>query len=508
MATATVTGMALTPAPTPVRAVIRTPGWFRDVVLYEVFPRSFYDASGDGTGDLKGVTAKLGYLQELGVGAIWLTPIFASPSYHGYDVTDYYRVNPDFGSEADLVELVSQAHRRNIRVLLDFVAPHTSDQHPFFKDAYGNLTSRYADWYRWKDPLHLTYESFAGGQTMPTLNHENLEVQDYLIGVAKYWMKTGIDGYRCDYVLNVPHAFWKRLRAELKAVSPDFVLLAEAWTTVQAIKPYFDDEFDAAFDFPVYHDLEGSQDKIGDSLLLGRLAPELLNTNLDAEPILFPAGAQRVEFLNNHDTDRVMSEVQGDPRRARLAATLLLTLPGTPMLYYGEEIGMSGVKAPAPDYDKTRREPMDWYAAETGPGMTTWYRPAGRNNQPNDGVSVQAEQGQPSSLLEYYRALIALRNANPALRTGQRLALRLLGDSKVYAYLRQDAASVFVVVLNFGVQPEVVSLDLSAASLTAGQYTAVDRLSGIVVTWVNMKGATLDLEAAASQGYVFQLVPR
>ena len=113
MATATVTGMALTPAPTPVRAVIRTPGWFRDVVLYEVFPRSFYDASGDGTGDLKGVTAKLGYLQELGVGAIWLTPIFASPSYHGYDVTDYYRVNPDFGSEADLAELVSQAHRRN-----------------------------------------------------------------------------------------------------------------------------------------------------------------------------------------------------------------------------------------------------------------------------------------------------------------------------------------------------------------------------------------------------------
>jgi alpha-amylase len=515
-ASTAVSGATLTPPPTPrseaatatvtpVRAAIRTPAWFRDVVLYEVFPRSFYDANDDGIGDLKGVTAKLGYLQELGVGAIWLTPIFASPSYHGYDVTDHYRVNPDFGNEADLVELVRQAHRRNIRVLLDFVAPHTSDQHPFFKDAYGNLESRYADWYRWTDPLHVTYESFAGVQSMPTLNHDNPEVQDYLIGVAKYWMKTGIDGYRFDYVLNVPHAFWKRLRVELKAVSPDFLLLAEAWTTVQAIKPYFDDEFDAAFDFPVYHDIQGNQDRIGDSLLLGKLAPQLMETNLNAEPILFPDGAQRVEFLNNHDTNRTMSEVQGDARRARLAATLLMTLPGTPMVYYGEEIGMSGVKAPAPDYDKTRREPMDWYTAKTGPGMTTWYRPEGSNNQPNDGVSVEEEQGQASSLLEHYRALVALRNANSALRTGQRLALKQPGDSKVYAYLRRDAASAFLVVLNFGDQPELASLDLSTASLAAGQYDAVDRLSGAVVS---LKGATLELVIAAAHGYVFQLVPR
>jgi alpha-amylase len=515
-ATTVVFGATVTPTPTPridapattatpVRAAIQTPGWFRDVVLYEIFPRSFYDANGDGIGDLKGVTAKLGYLQELGVGAIWLTPIFASPSYHGYDVTDYYQVNPDFGSEGDLVELVNQAHRRNIRVLLDFVAPHTSDQHPFFKDAYGNPASPYADWYRWKDPLHLTYESFAGVQTMPTLNHDNPEVQDYLIGVAKYWMKTGIDGYRCDYVLNVPHPFWKRLRSELKAVSPDFLLLAEAWTTVQAIKPYFDDEFDAAFDFPIYHDIQGNQDRIGDSLLLGKLSPQLLETNLNAEPILFPAGAQRVEFLNNHDTNRVMSEARGDARRAMLAATLLLTLPGTPMVYYGEEIGMSGVKAPAPDYDKTRRDSMDWYAAETGPGMTTWYRSGERQNQPIDRISVQEEQGQSSSLLEHYRALIALRNANLALRTGQRLALRLPSDSKVYAYLRWNAASVFLVVLNFGDQPELVSLDVSAASLPAGQYAAVDGLSGAVVS---MNGASLELAVAATQGYVFQVVPR
>jgi alpha-amylase len=515
-ATTVVFGATVTPTPTPrieapattatpVRAAIQTPGWFRDVVLYEIFPRSFYDANGDGIGDLKGVTAKLGYLQELGVGAIWLTPIFASPSYHGYDVTDYYQVNPDFGSEGDLVELVNQAHRRNIRVLLDFVAPHTSDQHPFFKDAHGNLASRYADWYRWTDPQHLTYESFAGGQTLPTLNHDNPEVQDYLIAVAKYWMRTGIDGYRCDYVLNVPHPFWKRLRSELKAVSPDFLLLAEAWTTVQAIKPYFDDEFDAAFDFPIYHDIQGNQDRIGDSLLLGKLSPQLLETNLNAEPILFPAGAQRVEFLNNHDTNRVMSEARGDARRAMLAATLLLTLPGTPMVYYGEEIGMSGVKAPAPDYDKTRRDSMDWYAAETGPGMTTWYRSGERQNQPIDRISVQEEQGQSSSLLEHYRALIALRNANLALRTGQRLALRLPSDSKVYAYLRWNAASVFLVVLNFGDQPELVSLDVSAASLPAGQYAAVDGLSGAVVS---MNGASLELAVAATQGYVFQVVPR
>ncbi|MGE5265475.1 MAG: alpha-amylase family glycosyl hydrolase, partial [Acidobacteriota bacterium] len=372
----------LAPSRTPSLPAIQTPEWFRRVVLYEIFPRSFYDSNGDGIGDLKGVTAKLDYIKQLGAGAIWLTPIFASPSYHGYDTTDYYQINPDFGTEADLVELVHEAHKRGIRVLLDYVAAHTSDRHPFFKDAYGNPNSQYAGWYRWTNQEHTTYESFAGERSLPTLNHDNPEVQEYLLGVAKYWLKTGIDGYRADYVLNVPHAFWKRFRSELKAIDPNLLLLAEAWTSGRGIQPYYEDEFDAAFDFPLYGDIEGNHATVGDSLLLGLRSPRLLDGTLAAEQVLFPPGAQSVIFLNNHDTTRVMSEVKGSAARAKIASTLLLTLPGTPMVYYGEEIGMAGLKGPD---DKPLREPMDWYAAEAGPGMTTWYKPGERSNQPRDG---------------------------------------------------------------------------------------------------------------------------
>lgn len=491
------------PAGTPTLTPIQTPAWFRDVVLYEIFPRSYGDSNGDGIGDLRGITAKLDYLQRLGVGAIWLTPIFASPSYHGYDTTDYYTVNPDFGTEADLVELVREAHRRNIRVLLDYVVAHTSNQHPFFKDAYGNPASRYSGWYRWTNPEHTSYESFAGVKEMPTLNHDNPEVQKYLIDAAKYWLRTGIDGYRADYVLNVPHAFWKRLRAELKAINPDLLLLAEAWTNARDIKPYYDGEFDAAFDFPLYGDIEGNQDAVGDSFLLGTRSPQLLDGTIRAEQVLFPPGAELVEFMNNHDTNRVMSEVKGDVRRAKLAATLLLTLPNTPMVYYGEEIGMAGTKAPAPDYDMTRREPMDWYAAETGPGMTSWYKPQDRNNKPNDGISVEEEQAEAGSLLERYGALVALRNANPALRVGKWTPVPV-ENPEVYAYIRSDAQSAFLIVLNFTDQYAPVAIELGGAALAFRPNTARGMLFG---TRQSLSAGKLNLTLEPLAGEVLDLVP-
>jgi len=488
------------PTPTPSQPAIKTPAWFNDIVLYEIFPRSFYDTNGDGIGDLKGITAQLDYLKDLGVGALWLTPIFASPSYHGYDTTDYYAINPDLGTEDDLRELVRAAHARNIRVLLDYVVAHTSNQHPFFKDAYGNPNSKYADWYRWRNPERTSYESFASVAEMPTLNHDNPEVQRYLIDVAKYWMKTGIDGYRADYVLNVPHDFWKKLRAELKAVNPDFLLLAEAWTSGRGIKPYYDDEFDAAFDFPLYGDIEGSQSSVGDSVLLGSRSARALDGTLAAAQVLFPPGAQRVVFLNNHDTNRARSEVNGDLRRAKLGATLLLALPGTPMIYYGEEIGMAGVKGTD---DKPLREPMDWYAVETGQGMTMWHKPADRNNTPTDGISVEEQLGKPGSLLEHYRALVALRNGNPALRTGFWERVETEND-KVYAYLRRDSAASFLIVLNFDDAPALLTLDLGASSLPDGRYAATDVLTNKTFS---LDGLTLKTDLAPVTGYVWRLVP-
>ncbi len=488
----------LAPTPTPAQAAIQTPAWFRNVTLYQIFVRSFYDSNGDGIGDLQGIIAKLDYLRDLGIGAIWLTPIFASPSYHGYDTIDYYKIQPEFGTEADLRELVKQAHARNIRVILDYVVAHTSNEHPFFKDAFGNPQSQYADWYRWRDAAHTSYESFASTTSMPTLNHDNPAVAKYLIDVAKYWMQTGIDGYRADYVLNVPHAFWKQWRAELKAINPDILLLAEAWTNGVGIKPYYADEFDAAFDFPLYGDIEGSNNSVGDSILLGVRAPSSLDGSIMLLPRLYPPGAQRVEFLNNHDTNRVMSEAQQSVPRAKLGATLLLTIPGTPMIYYGEEIGMRGVKGAD---DKPRREPMDWYASETGKGMTNWFKPADRNNKPNDGISVEEQVSQPGSLLEHYRALVALRNANSALRTGawEKIATP---DDTTYAYLRRDATGAFVVTLNFANQPATLALDLGATSLPDGAYQATDRLSQ---SKVHLAGLTLNIQLAGLTSAVWQL---
>lgn len=492
------------PTPTPSLAAIKTPGWFSDVVLYEIFPRSFYDSNGDGVGDLKGITLKLDYLKQLGVGALWLTPIFASSSYHGYDTTDYYKIDPEFGSEADLIALVREAHLRGIRVALDYVVAHTSNQHPFFKDAFANPSSKYADWYRWTNQEHTRYESFFGIKELPTLNHDNPAVSQYLIDMAKYWMsKAGIDGYRCDYVLNVPHAYWKQLRAALKAINPDFLLLAEAWTSLPDIAPYYKDEFDATFNFPAYGEIEHSPDKGADSLLLGIGKPDFLDINLTAGQALFPPGAQSVTFLNNHDTNRVMSEVRDDVARAKLGADLLLTLPGTPMLYYGEEIGMSGTKAGAPDYDKSRREPMDWYAAENGPGMTNWYKPADRNNRPGNGVSVEEEQGKAGSLLEHYRTLIALRNAHSSLRTGERVRLNVESDS-IYAYLRYDSRSLFLVVLNFDSKPASVTLKLAETPLPSGRYTATDVFTGQI--YKSDGQMNMLIEAGGASGYVLQLV--
>lgn len=494
------------PTPTPSQRAIQTPAWFNDVVLYLLMPRSFYDSNGDSIGDLKGITQKLDYLKALGIGAIWLTPIFAaSDDHHGYHTVDYYKVNPDYGTEADLVALVREAHRRSIRVLLDYVVAHTSNQHPFFKDAFANPASKYASWYRWTNAEHTSYESFFGLKELPILNHDNPDVQQYLLDVAKYWMKTAdIDGYRCDYVLNVPHTFWKRLRAELKPIRSDFLLLAEAWTKLPDLAPYYNDEFDATFDFPVYGEIEHDPNAVGDSLLLGNGSPNFMDINLAAGQTLFPPGAQRVEFLNNHDTERVMSEVKGDLQRARLGADLLLTLPGTPQIYYGEEIGMAGTKSPAPDFDKTRREPMDWYAAESGPGMTSWFKPPNRNNRPNDGISVEEEQGKRGSLLEHYRALIALRNANRSLRTGIRERMSV-DNPGVYAYLRYDEQSAFVIALNFGAAPAALTLDLSNTSLPDGRYTATDVLSKKTFEVDALK---LSLKADAATGYVLQLTRR
>jgi alpha-amylase len=484
-----------TPPPTPTLVVPtatplppESPAWFYDAVLYEIFVRSFYDSDGDGVGDLAGVTAQLDYLESLGVTAIWLMPIHPSPSYHGYDVTDYFDVNPDYGTLDDLRRLVDGAHARDIKIILDFVVNHTSNQAPFFLDAMGNPDSEYADWFNWTNETHTRWEGFAGLDFMPTFNHDSEGVQAFVKEIARFWLdldgdgdyRDGVDGFRCDVAVGPPHRAWKMLRQEVKALNPNALLLGEAWLRNPVdMRNYFNQEFDALFDFPLYHTLAGDHDANGDGVLNGEGRAGLVHGPVLSLYHYFPHG-QMARFINNHDTNRAMTDLQGDERKARGAAALLMTLPSTPMIYYGEEIGMAGAKGFGPVYDELRREPMDWYAAEEGPGMPTWFKPGNRNNAPHDGVSVEEQTDDPGSLLNHYRQLAALRHAYPALRTGGYQKVSLVGNPDGQAACwRWDEGAAILVVWNLSDASARVSVDLTdRPSRATGPVT--DLLTGQV----------------------------
>ena len=436
------------------------------MVGYQIFPRSFEDSDGNGIGDLKGIEQKLDYIQALGVGVIWLTPFYPSASYHGYDVGDYFSVNPQLGTLDDFKSLAKAAHARGIKLIVDYVANHSGDTHPFFKDAYKNPKSKYSSWYQFNAD-NSSYSSFFGVRDLPNWNHDNPEVDDYLIKAGLFWLEAGADGLRCDYALGVKEPFWQKLRTAVKAKNPDALLLGEVWDTPFKLRDYFGYGFDALFDFPFYLSLAGDNAVNNDAILSGKLPGMGLNSALKVAQRLYPRGAQLVRFASNHDTNRIASETNGDPQRERLAAAAALLLPGTPFIYYGEEIGMRGTKGPGPIYDEYRREPMDWFASETGRGMTTWFKLANRNNKPGDGISVEEQDADPNSLLNYYRALVQLRSKTPALRGNDFLVLEKdeLGacSEACFGLWRWSGSDVVLELFNFSLQAQTASVDLSAA---------------------------------------------
>lgn len=460
--------------PTPTsdrRPVIASPAWFNDATLYQVFLRSFYDSDGDGVGDLRGLQQKLDYIQSLGVNTIWLNPHYPSLTYHGYDVADYKAVNPQFGTLDDFKALVEEIERRGMHLIVDFVANHTSKGHPFFQDAYGNPQSPYTKWFLFKDANNLSYDSFFGIADLPEWNHSNREVNAYLISAAEFWLDLGVDGLRADYARGVERWFWEDLRKAVKAKNPDAVLLGEVWDgEPSTLQRYFDEGFDALFDFPWYLRLSGGENSVGKGVLNGAVDPLLLQPAYRAMLNLYPRGAQIVRFPSNHDTNRIASSVEGDSARMRLAAAAAILTPGIPIIYYGEEIGMRGVKGPGPVYDEFRREPMDWYADETGPGMTTWFKPANRNNRPNDGVSVEEQDDDPDSLLNYYRALTRLRNERAALRSADfRMMDAVTGCSTCMGIWRWAGDEVIAMIFNFSAQTQTVALDIVESPVPTGE---------------------------------------
>ena len=404
------------------------PNWIKNGVMYEIFVRSFYDSDGDGIGDLNGITEKLDYLNDgnpktnsdLGIKTIWLMPIFDSPSYHGYDVTNYFKINPDYGTNEDFRNLLKEAHKRGIKIITDIALNHCSSQHRFFKDAYGNLKSKYSNWFYFTNSSHTKADNWEFRTNkkdkdmldppMPAWNVNNPEVAQYLFRAAKYWLdpnndgdfSDGIDGFRCDYVKGPPKEFWQNFRQEVKAINPNILLLAEDWEGLDSISKDFDNEFDMAFDFPFQGSLMEAVSE-GNS----RDFIHLISSEKDA----LPKNAVMNRFVNNHDMNRISSVLK--PEQVKLAFVALLTFPDMPMLYYGDEIGMKGIKDP---YDEGIRRPMEWTSLNSSKGTTKWY-PAWSNKK--DGISVEEESKNPESLFHFVKKLIALRNKHNVFETGK-----------------------------------------------------------------------------------------
>ncbi len=469
---------AATPAPQP---------WWRQAIFYEIFVRSFYDTNGDGIGDLNGVTAKLDYLAGLGINAIWLMPVNPSPSYHGYDVTDYYAINPQYGTMDDFKRLLAEAHKRDMHVIMDLVINHTSSQHPYFLDAAAQgPRSKYYNWYIWSDTNQGRYWHPLPGDPsryyfgifcdcMPDLNYRNPSVTAETDKVAAFWLKdVGVDGFRMDaakhliedgnVIENTPetHQWLKEFYEFYKAQNPQAYVVGEVGSAdASLVKTYAGGQLDQTFNF------ELAQDFV-DAAGQGTSVP--VNSGLTFAMQAMPDG-DFATFLTNHDQDRVMSEVGGNEQQAKLAAFLLLSGPGTPYIYYGEEIGMQGMK---PDEDI--RRPMQW-SAQGNAGFTTgqpWRAPADDFNT----VNVAAESADQSSLLSFYRRLVAIRKGRPALLDGQLITLDT-GVPALFASLRTSGNETILVLANLSNQP-VSQYEISSGGATPildhGSYAAANLL--------------------------------
>ncbi len=481
----TLNPMTAHPAPTSAR---ETQAWWRDIVFYEIFVRSFKDSDGDGIGDFQGIIQQLDYLNDgnpnthddLGIQGIWLMPINPSPSYHGYDVMDYYTVNPDFGTMDDFKQLLAEAEKRDIKIIIDLVINHTSTQHPWFQAAQ-DPTSEFHDWYVWsaehpqipgpwfQNAWHRNsvnnlyyYGIFWGG--MPDLNFGNPAVSDEMMSITKFWLEeVGVHGFRVDaarylYADGVSQQDTKQTiqwfedwRAFYKAINPSAFTVGEVWTDLQVTARY-GDGMDSLFMFDLAEDI-----------INGVYVPNPRRTITSYQDIqsFFPEGDFST-FLSNHDQQRVMSFFEGDANKARVAAFVYLTGPGVPFIYYGEEIGMTGNKP-----DELLRTPMQWSGGlDAGFTSGTPWQPV---NQDYAQVNVAAQDADPDSLLNQYRALVHLRNQNPALRNGAYLPFTA-SCQQLYPILRVEDDQVLFLLANLSRRElEGCTINIAESPLS-GQY--------------------------------------
>jgi len=514
-----------------IAAMSDDPSWYQRAIFYEVLVRGFRDSNGDGTGDLRGITEKLDYLEWLGVDCLWLLPFYQSPLKDGgYDISDFFTVLPDYGTVGDAAELIDEAHRRGIRVIADMVMNHTSDQHPWFQESRQNRTNPKADWYVWNndndrwsearvifvdtepsnwswEPAREQYYWHRFFHHQPDLNYDNPDVADAMIDVVRYWLGLGLDGFRLDAVPylferdgttgeNLPetHEYLRRIRQMVDQEFPGRVLLAEANQWPADVVDYFGDaegpECHMCFNFPLMPRM----------FMAARQETARPIREIMAQTPAIPEGGQWGIFLRNHDEltlemvtdeerDYMYSEYAKDPRMKRnvgisrrllpllendrrvaeLFHGLLFSLPGSPVMYYGDEIGM-GDNIYLGDRDGVRT-PMQWTPDRNG-GFSTadfaqLYLPSLMD--PVYGyaaVNVESQLRNPGSFLHWVQRMIHARKQHPVFGTGSFEVLDVANEA-VFAFLRRQARDdsaddIVLCVNNLSKVAQPVEIDLSA----------------------------------------------
>ena len=468
--------------------------WWNESVFYEIFVRSFYDSDGDGIGDFRGITEKLDYLNDgdpettddLGITGIWLMPMMPSPTYHGYDVSDYFNTEPDYGTLEDFEEFIEEAHQRGIKVIIDFVMNHSSSQNPWFiKSAAGD--PEYRDWYVWRDtdpgfngpwgqqvwyPKNGSYYYGLFWSEMPDLNYDNPEMQEEIFRSAEFWLDRGVDGFRLDAIKyldengnvleNTGKTFeiLEEFNTLYKNKNTDAVTVGEVWQNTASIIPYIqNDRLDLCFEFDLAFSILDA---------VNQNNPGNISDQLKVVQSNYPK-LQYATFLTNHDIDRVFSTLGGSNAKMKQAAALYLTMPGVPFIYYGEEIGMRGTGA----HENIRR-PMQWSGGQFGgfSSSAPWYG-VGGNYQTNNVALMDTTEG---SLLDHYRRLVQIRTKYQPLTKGYLIQAQA-SDDEVLAYARIFDDQAVVVISNFGSIPKEVAIDIPVTSLDGQRdLVAIDAL--------------------------------
>ena len=465
-------------------------------VFYEIFVGSFSDSNGDGVGDLRGIINRMDYLNDgdpdsgesLGIEGIWLTPIFRSPTYHKYDATNFYEVDSSFGTMDDLKELIDLCHERNVKLILDLAINHTSTNNKWyvdFKNAHinGDVSSPYYDFYTWGTQKYVAGHAFERiGDTdhyyecnffsgMPELNFDNAAVREEVVNIAKFYLDLGVDGFRFDAAKYIyfgddaaSEEFWSWYVTELKKIKPDIYTVGEVWDSDYVTQLYYPAL--NCFNFTMAQ----SSGLIADAARMGNVNSLTNYTELYLNTVKgLRSDAMIVPFIANHDNDRAAGYLTVASGYAKVAANLLILGPGSPFIYYGEEIGIKGSRGSA-NTDADRRLAMLWGDGDTvkDPSEATY----NKKNQQSNGT-VASQKGDADSLYSYYKKLIMIRKANPEIARGEYKSLNLEGTNVGGFVATYEGSSCLVLHNTSG---KAVTIDL--ADIGCGQFTKLAAFIG------------------------------